>query len=107
MRRISELLGKYIGGGGLERIIVELETGVHARKPLSSFSNSKSNTSRSVESKILVIEDETMKKDCDWLNHKTSYNLTANEKPGMGKRKREVANEREGKHTLISYLEMH
>ena len=48
-----------------------------------------------------------MKKDCDWLNHKTSYNLTANEKPGMGKRKREVANEREGKHTLISYLEMH
>ena len=104
MRRISELLGKYIGGGGLERIIVKLETGVHARKPLSSFSNSKSNTSRSVESKILVIEDETMS---DWLNHKTSYNLTANEKPGMGKRKREVANEREGKHTLISYLEMH
>ena len=53
------------------------------------------------------MEDKTVTKDCDWPNYKTSYNLTANEKPGMGKRKREVANEREGKHTLISYLEMH
>ena len=71
------------------------------------YSKSKTKLKKNVIQSGLGGEDIILSEDCDWLSVKTSYNLTANEKPGMGKRKREVANEMEGKHTLISYLEMH
>ena len=44
---------------------------------------------------LSVIEDKIVTKDCDWLNNNASYHLTANKKPGTGKRKRVWDNESE------------
>ena len=107
-RRISELLGKFEGGGGSEEEgnLAELDTGSntfygkeHSRKTLSpedNFSSHLSSTSKTkstyfsnhVETQILLIEHRKMLEDCDWLNQYPAKKLTAN-----GKRKRKVDND--------------
>ena len=53
-------------------------------------SKSKTKLKKNVIQSGLGGEDSILSEDCDWLSVKTSYNLTANERPALAKKRKDM-----------------
>ena len=90
-------MGRFEEGGGSEES-GKLVTGSNESITLKQFGKTlfpKDISSSHITTQLLDIEDRTVSEKCDWMNTLTSSELTANEKPGGGKRKRRLSNESE------------
>jgi hypothetical protein len=112
-RRISELMRSFQEGGGSE--VVKLDTGsndfgqkTNKDTQLSySLSSEDKQTaivgfSHHVESEFVSKENGSVSEGADWLNNISSTKLTANRKPGGGKRKRDGSMESDSNGIILT-----
>ena len=112
-RRISELMRSFQEGGGSE--IVKLDTGNNDFRQKASKDTQLSHSlssediqstivgfSNHIESEFVSKGDGPVSEGADWLNNISSTKLTANRKPGGGKRKRDGSMESDSNGIMIT-----